>query len=282
METPARRLNAQTGREPANIVVRDINPRDHIRAIAAAIKVDFTPAQGARTVKENGGFLTISHIMDTGGKRCWTAPIPVIEAQIAAGQSDRRARFPRKKNMTDISAQPEKSLLIVDDDDALRTRLGRAMENRGYRVALANNLATARQAIVQCAPDFAIIDLRIGDDNGLDVVDEVRSANDNARVVILSGYANIPATVAAVKAGAIDCLPKPADADDLEKALLAPEGNHAEPPIQAISPDEARWAHILHTFEESGRNISQSARRLGMHRRTLQRMLARHDESAVA
>ncbi|MEO1241720.1 MAG: ActR/PrrA/RegA family redox response regulator transcription factor [Pseudomonadota bacterium] len=169
------------------------------------------------------------------------------------------------------------SLLIVDDDEALRARLGRAMERRGFQTTLAAGVSEAVAVAAQNPPDYAIVDLRLDDGSGLDVVNALHEAREDSRVVILSGYGNIPNAVAAVKAGAIDYLPKPADADDLEKALMAPDGEHPEPPEHARSADDVRWAHIYHVFQRNNRNVSETARRLGMHRRTLQRMLAKRD-----
>jgi len=169
------------------------------------------------------------------------------------------------------------TLLIVDDDEALRTQLGRAMARRGFEPMLAASVAEARAIAEKSAPNYAIVDLRLEDGSGLDVVNALHDAREDARVIILSGYGNIPTAVAAVKAGAIDYLPKPADADDLEKALLAPEGSHPAPPDHAMSADEVRWAHIERIFIENDRNVSETARRLGMHRRTLQRMLSKRN-----
>lgn len=167
------------------------------------------------------------------------------------------------------------SLLIVDDDEALRASLGRAMARRGFAPVLAGGVGEAVASARAAAPAYAIVDLRLGDGDGLEVVDAIRQSRPDARVVILSGYGNIPTAVAAVKAGAIDYLPKPADADDLEKALTAPEGAHAAPPDNAMSADEVRLAHIEKVYLEHGQNISETARRLGMHRRTLQRILTK-------
>lgn len=177
------------------------------------------------------------------------------------------------------ASSAEKTLLIVDDDDAFRERLGRAMEKRGFATTLVSSVSEAINILETKTPAFAIVDLRVGDGNGLDVVDALSDRAENPRVVVLSGYGNIPTAVAAAKAGAIDFLPKPADADDLEKALTAPRDGHAEPPVNAMSPDDVRWTHIKRVFEENDCNISKTARQLGMHRRTLQRMLSKKMES---
>lgn len=177
--------------------------------------------------------------------------------------------------LTENALPEDATLLIVDDDEALRASLGRAMGKRGFIPALAASVDEAVRCAKDSPPAFAIVDLRLGDGSGLDVVDAIHEARRDARVVMLSGYGNIPTAVAAVKAGAVDYLPKPADADDLEKALLAPEGAHPEPPENAMSADEVRWAHIERVYLEHGRNISETARRLCMHRRTLQRILTK-------
>ncbi|MEM8770264.1 MAG: response regulator [Pseudomonadota bacterium] len=169
----------------------------------------------------------------------------------------------------------EKSLLIADDDEALLSSLGRAMGRRGYNVHLAHSLSEAQTILTGVTITHAIVDLRLGEDNGLDVVEAIKNHNENARVIVLSGYGNIPTAVAAVKVGAIDYLPKPSDADDLDKALSAPPSAHAEPPVNAMTPDAIRWAHIRKVYIDNDQNISQTARSLGMHRRTLQRMLSK-------
>jgi len=166
-------------------------------------------------------------------------------------------------------------LLIVDDDAPLRTRLGRAMESRGFAVRLAETCAQARNLVDQASPAFAVVDLRLEDGDGLGVVNHIHEARPDARVVMLTGYGNIATAVAAVKAGAVDYLSKPADADDILKALLAPDGERPEPPDNPMSADRVRWEHIQRVYELCGHNVSETARRLGMHRRTLQRILAK-------
>lgn len=182
--------------------------------------------------------------------------------------------------MTDVSAAiaalPEKSLLVMDDDAPLRTRLGRALESRGFEVVLVGSVAEAVDAVKAKAPAFAVLDLRLEDGNGLQVVEAIHEARPDARVVMLTGYGNIATAVAAVKAGAVDYLPKPADADDVARALLAArEGSAPAPPENPMSADRVRWEHIQRVYELCGHNISETARRLNMHRRTLQRILAK-------
>ena len=173
-----------------------------------------------------------------------------------------------------IAALPDKSLLLVDDDQALRTRLGRALEARGFEVTTAESVADASAILRDKAPAFAVLDMRLEDGNGLKVVEAVRDRRADARIVMLTGYGAIATAVAAVKAGAVDYLSKPADADDVVKALLA-AGEAPEPPENPMSADRVRWEHIQRVYELCDHNVSETARRLGMHRRTLQRILAK-------
>jgi two-component system response regulator RegA len=167
------------------------------------------------------------------------------------------------------------SLLIVDDDEHLRTRLGRAMEKRGFETRVAAGVKEAIRLAKEKPPAFAVVDLRLEDGDGLEVVNAIHDIREDCRVVMLTGYGNIATAVAAVKAGAIDYLSKPADADDVEKALLARGGARPEPPENPMSADRVRWEHIQRVYELCDHNVSETARRLGMHRRTLQRILAK-------
>ncbi|MEM8985911.1 MAG: ActR/PrrA/RegA family redox response regulator transcription factor [Pseudomonadota bacterium] len=169
----------------------------------------------------------------------------------------------------------DRSLLILDDDGPFRERLGRAMEKRGFHPLLAEGVEAAKTILKETPPAYAVIDLRLADGSGLDVVETIRGAREDARIVMLTGYGNIATAVAAVKAGAIDYLSKPADADDVEKALLAPEGEKPAPPDNPMSADRVRWEHIQRVYELCDHNVSETARRLNMHRRTLQRILAK-------
>ncbi|MDI1281362.1 MAG: two-component system response regulator RegA [Brevundimonas sp.] len=173
-----------------------------------------------------------------------------------------------------IAAAPDKTLLLLDDDQALRTRLGRALESRGFVVTTAGSVAEAREALKVSVPAFAVLDMRLEDGNGLRVVEAIRERREDARIVMLTGYGAIATAVAAVKAGAVDYLQKPADADDVFKALMA-AGETAEPPDNPMSADRVRWEHIQRVYELCDHNVSETARRLGMHRRTLQRILAK-------
>ena len=180
--------------------------------------------------------------------------------------------------MTDLSEAvsdlPDKSLLVLDDDAPLRTRLGRALEGRGFQPTLVASVAEAISAVKLHAPAFAVVDMRLEDGNGLGVVEAIHAARPDARVIMLTGYGNIASAVAAVKAGAVDYLPKPADADDVVRALLARDDGPA-PPENPMSADRVRWEHIQRVYELCGHNVSETARRLNMHRRTLQRILAK-------
>jgi two-component system, response regulator RegA len=173
------------------------------------------------------------------------------------------------------SATEDRSLLIVDDDAAFLGRLGRAMEARGYSVRTAGSVADGLKAIEASPPAFAVIDMRLGDGNGLDIISELKTRRPDARGVILTGYGNIATAVTAVKFGAFDYLAKPADADEIDGALRSAIPDHAELPENPMSADRVRWEHIQRVYELCGRNVSETARRLSMHRRTLQRILAK-------
>ena len=179
--------------------------------------------------------------------------------------------------MSDSAEEIEaRTLLVVDDDDAFRNRLVRAMEKRGYAVSAVATVTEAQQMARDLKPEYAVVDLRMPDGSGLDVVQTLRQARKNMRIVILTGYGNIATAVAAVKVGAVDYLAKPADADAIDRALNAGDGPPPPPPENPMSADRVRWEHIQRVFEQCDRNVSETARRLNMHRRTLQRILAKH------
>ncbi len=169
----------------------------------------------------------------------------------------------------------DKSLLIVDDDKAFCLRLARAMETRGFVVATAGSVAEGLAAIGAAPPAFAIIDMRLADGNGLDIMSDLKARRGDARAIILTGYGNIVTAVTAVKLGAFDYLAKPADADEIYNALMATQHDKAALPENPMSADRVRWEHIQRIYELCGRNVSETARRLNMHRRTLQRILAK-------
>jgi two-component system response regulator RegA len=169
----------------------------------------------------------------------------------------------------------DRSLILVDDDDAFRDRLARALDRRGFQVVAAPSVAAGIGAARERPPAFAVVDLRLADGSGLDVVAVLRDVRPDTRIVMLTGYGNIATAVAAVKAGAVDYLAKPADADDIVAALLS-DGVRPAPPERPMSADRVRWEHINRVYELCNRNVSETARRLNMHRRTLQRILAKH------
>jgi two-component system response regulator RegA len=175
-----------------------------------------------------------------------------------------------------VAELADRSLLIVDDDEPFLTRLARAMERRGFAVRTAASVAEGIAAAESAPPAFAVLDLRLADGSGLDVVTALRAKRPDTRIVMLTGYGNIATAVAAVKAGALDYLAKPADADQVEAALLAREASLPPPPENPMSADRVRWEHIQRVFEQCDRNVSETARRLNMHRRTLQRILSKH------
>ncbi|MBL4618193.1 MAG: ActR/PrrA/RegA family redox response regulator transcription factor [Robiginitomaculum sp.] len=167
------------------------------------------------------------------------------------------------------------SLLILDDDAPFRTRLGRALTDRGFTVSAVGTIAEANDIARLNPPAFAVLDMRLEDGNGLQVVDTLHENRKDCKIVMLTGYGNIASAVSAVKAGAIDYLAKPADADDVINALLASGEEHAPPPENPMSADRVRWEHIQRVFELCEHNVSETARRLNMHRRTLQRILSK-------
>ncbi len=174
------------------------------------------------------------------------------------------------------SAVPsERTLLIVEDDKSFLQRLARAMEMRGFIVSTAESVADGLLQVDKAAPAFAVVDMRLGDGNGLDVISAMKKRRPEARAIILTGYGNIATAVNAVKLGAVDYLAKPVDADNVVAALLALDNKKIEPPENPMSADRVRWEHIQRIYELCGRNVSETARRLNMHRRTLQRILAK-------
>jgi two-component system response regulator RegA len=169
----------------------------------------------------------------------------------------------------------ERTLLIVEDDRSFLQRLAKALEQRGFTVTTAESVADGLMQVERATPAFAIVDMRLGDGNGLDVISALKRRRPDARGIILTGYGNIATAVNAVKLGAVDYLAKPVDADDVVAALLARDNQAIEPPENPMSADRVRWEHIQRIYELCGRNVSETARRLSMHRRTLQRILAK-------
>ncbi|MEK9691884.1 MAG: ActR/PrrA/RegA family redox response regulator transcription factor [Rhodospirillaceae bacterium] len=168
-----------------------------------------------------------------------------------------------------------RNLLIVDDDAPFRERLAKAMRGRGFEVDTADSVQSGIEMIMKTNPGFAVFDLRLKDGSGLDLVACIQEHVEGARVIILTGYGNIATAVAAVKAGAVDYLAKPIDADQVEAALLVKGDRLPPPPKNPMSADRVRWEHIQRVYEQCNRNVSETARKLNMHRRTLQRILAK-------
>lgn len=169
----------------------------------------------------------------------------------------------------------DNSLMILDDDEPFRRRLARAMEKRGFNPTALESVAAGRAFCTATPPAYAVVDLRLEDGTGLDVVEVLRAKRADAKIIVLTGYGAIATAVAAVKIGATDYLSKPADAKDVTNALLAMPGDKPPPPENPMSADRVRWEHIQRVFELCDRNVSETARRLNMHRRTLQRILAK-------
>ena len=175
-----------------------------------------------------------------------------------------------------VAAIPgDRSLLIVEDDKSFLQRLARAMEGRGFAVTTAESVADGLTQLETTSPAFAVVDMRLEDGNGLEVISALKRRRPDARAIILTGYGNIATAVNAVKLGAVDYLSKPADADDVVAALLASGTEKSELPANPMSADRVRWEHIQRIYEMCNRNVSETARRLNMHRRTLQRILAK-------
>jgi two-component system response regulator RegA len=175
-----------------------------------------------------------------------------------------------------VAALPERTLLLLDDDSILCRHLGRALDAHGFVTRMVGAVGDAIEAVRSDPPAFAVLDLRLQDGSGLKVVQILREQRPDARIVMLTGYGNIATAVAAVRAGAVDYLAKPADAEDVVRALLGTvAGGAPAPPENPMSADRVRWEHIQRVYEMCGRNVSETARRLGMHRRTLQRILAK-------
>jgi two-component system response regulator RegA len=177
--------------------------------------------------------------------------------------------------MDAVAIQADRTVLIVEDDKLFLQRLARAMESRGFTVRTAESVTDGLHQLESAAPAYAVVDMRLGDGNGLDVISALKKRRPDARGIVLTGYGNIATAVTAVKLGAVDYLSKPADADEVAAALLATEERKAAPPENPMSADRVRWEHIQRVYELCDRNVSETARRLNMHRRTVQRILAK-------
>lgn len=172
-----------------------------------------------------------------------------------------------------MSSAEGPTLLVVDDDEAFRTRLGRAMRERGFQVTLAASADEALAAAAE-APEYAVIDLRMPGKTGLELLGALKERDPNTRVVMLTGYGSIPTAVEATKRGAAAYLTKPADADQVLRALL---GQESPAPVgETPTLARAEWEYIHKVLADCGDNISEAARRLGLHRRSLQRKLQKY------
>jgi two-component system, response regulator RegA len=169
----------------------------------------------------------------------------------------------------------DRSLLLVDDDAAFRQRLQITLERRGFTVHPAPGIAEARALARTLKPAFAVVDMRLDDGNGVEFVAELRESSPDVRAIILTGYGNLATAVSAIKTGAIDYLAKPADPDEIVRALTLGSEDRTAPPVEPMSADRVRWEHIQRVYELCDRNVSETARRLKMHRRTLQRILSK-------
>jgi two-component system, response regulator RegA len=177
--------------------------------------------------------------------------------------------------IAELKDQADRSLLIVEDDKPFLERLSRVLATRGFIVTSCDTVSAGLAHIGEAPPTFAVVDLRLGDGSGLDVISALKRKRPDARAIVLTGYGNIATAVTAVKMGAVNYLSKPADADDIAAALLASGTEKSEPPANPMSADRVRWEHIQRIYEMCNRNVSETARRLNMHRRTLQRILSK-------
>ncbi len=169
----------------------------------------------------------------------------------------------------------DRTLMVLDDDTPFCQRMSRALTQRGFTVSAVNSVSEAKDIARLNPPAFAVLDLRLEDGSGLEVLEILQEAREDTRAVVLTGYGALATAVAAVKAGAVDYLAKPADIDDIMKSLTAQRDELPEPPDNPMSADRVRWEHIQRVYELCDHNVSETARRLGMHRRTLQRILAK-------
>ncbi|MEO1700652.1 MAG: ActR/PrrA/RegA family redox response regulator transcription factor [Pseudomonadota bacterium] len=174
-----------------------------------------------------------------------------------------------------IDLGTDRTMLLMDDDVPFLRRMARALEARGFDVTTVETVAEGLLQVTSNPPAFAVVDMRLGDGNGLDVIKALQAKRPDAKAIVLTGYGNIASAVNAVKLGAANYLAKPADADDVVNALAAPPDETPPPPDNPMSADRVRWEHIQRVYEMCDRNVSETARRLNMHRRTLQRILAK-------
>ena len=174
------------------------------------------------------------------------------------------------------------SVLIVDDDPIFRQRLGRAFRDRGYDVRTAEDVEQALVLVHEDSPEIAIVDLRMPGRSGLELIPELHRVDPATKIIVLTGYGSIATAIEAMRLGATYYVPKPADADDVLAALARGEAPPLQPPqAEYMAPSLARaeWEHINRVLSDCGGNISEAARRLGIHRRSLQRKLQKYPPS---
>ncbi len=203
------------------------------------------------------------------------AETPAVNAPVevhTAPPADPGAECSIQQNVANL---PDHSLLLVDDDRTLGDLLARQLRARGFEVTVVDTVEEALVCLRRAPPAFAVLDLHLADGSGLQICEALIGLRRESRVLFLSGYGDTATAVAAVKRGATDYLLKPTPADDVVSALLAAEGERPEPPMAALSPALVRWEHIQKVLKECDGHISQTAHRLKMHRRTLQRILSR-------
>ena len=175
-----------------------------------------------------------------------------------------------------MQTNTSQKLLIIDDDEILAKRLAVSMERKGYDVITAFTIHDGLDMACRQRPGFALIDLRLEDGSGLDIVEQIRTHVPGCKMVMMTAYGNFQTAVAAVKAGAVDYISKPVDADLVHNALQQKSDTLPDPPEAPMSPDMVKWEHIQRIYEQCDRNVTETARRLQMHRRTLQRILRKH------
>ena len=169
-----------------------------------------------------------------------------------------------------------KKLVIIDDDTPFRDRLGRSMEKKGFLVETFSNYKDGLKRCYEEKFDYAVVDMRLEDGSGLELIKQIKEVSPTTKSLLLTGYGNIATAVAAIKTGAIDYLPKPAEIDQIYDALTNSDKVLPPPPENPMTADRIRWEHIQRVFILCKRNVSETARRLRMHRRTLQRILSKH------
>ncbi|MEL6857933.1 MAG: response regulator [Pseudomonadota bacterium] len=180
-----------------------------------------------------------------------------------------------------VSVLADRSCLVMDDDTIFRERLAQSLTRYGFIVSAVGTVRDGLTVAVHNPPAFAVLDLRLDDGFGLDVAQTLREASPSAHIVVLTGYGALPNVVASVKIGVQNVLSKPADIEDIINSLLAAPGSMPSPPETPMDPDDARWEYIQSVYNKNNRNVSQTARLLNMHRRTLQRIIQRRSPNQL-